>query len=226
MTGPLWARWLFALLCVAAGAHCATRLGRSSRLARARLVCADRPADVVHLVMAGGMAVMFAPVRTPIPPSWWAVGFALLGGWLVLDTVRVASQGVRPWLAQVVGAQGVRRRLAQVVGSVVMVGMFAVLGPDGLSGAGESHAGHLAASSPVLAVLGWASVAFFVGQVLVCGARLAAPVGGSVVSSGGAAGRSGGAVVSSGGAGVRLDTDTSVRLLMALGMSYMLLTML
>jgi hypothetical protein len=110
-----------------------------------------------------------------------------------------------------------------VVAGVVMAGMFATLPADGLSGSGESHAGHLAASSSVFAVAGWLALAYFLGQAAVCGVGVAVP---RHEPEPACPRRRDSALAACVGVLTAARVDLPVRLFMGLGMSYMLLTML
>jgi len=89
--------------------------------------------------------------------------------------------------------------LVRAAEATVMSVMFAVM-PAALA---EPHAGHLAAARPAFAVLGWLAAAGFLAHALRCGVRVAA----------GAADRAGG-------------TEGAARMVMSVGMTYMLLAML
>jgi hypothetical protein len=198
MSGPLWVRWTFAALFGILALHCARRLVPTAGphvVWGAPCRAPDRAADVSHMTMSAGMVVMFLPVATPLAPSWWAVLFGGQSVW---------------WVFRAIGSRGLDTgRGSHLVASVVMAGMFAALPAAGLSGTAE-HAGHLSASSPLLAIAGWVATAYFLGQALVCGLRVATPHPGAPAPRTPVAGA---------------DT-VPVRLLMGLGMSYMLLTML
>lgn len=205
VSGPLWARWVFALAFAGIGLHCALRLlgNRFPALAADRGRDGRDPwGDLAHLIMSAGMVVMFLPAPTPIPPAWWAVLFGVQAVWFAVRLVR----GGRP-----VGFPGGGHPATcttHLISSVVMAGMFAVLPPDGLSGAAVSHAGHLGASGYLAAAAGWAALVYFLAQSLVCGVRVAAAHPERTASTAHAGG------------------ELAVRLLMGFGTSYMLLTML
>jgi hypothetical protein len=98
--------------------------------------------------------------------------------------------------------------LAPATAAAVMSAMFALM-PAASSGprpgqlAATAHAGHLAAANPAFAVLGWLAAVGFLAYALRCGVRVAAA----------APGRHGAA-------------EGTARLVMGLGMTYMLLGML
>ena len=213
MTGPTWARWVFALVFAGMAGYCVARLLAARLLASAARTADESAADSAHLLMAAGMTVMFLPVATPVPPVWWAVGFGLHSAWLA---VRLG------WPARTARSltglpRGRAHLITHLLASVVMSAMFAVLPADGLSGSGVSHAGHLAASSAVFAVAGWLSAAYFLGHALHCGVRVAVPRD---------SGPPGASEPANGVLAVTLGTDLPLRLVMGVGMSYMLLTML
>jgi hypothetical protein len=220
MAGPIWARWAFVLVFAAIGAHCTLRLLLAHRATGATLSPGERGIAVAHLAMAAGMTVMFAPLATPIPPAWWAVGFGMHTAWLGIRSVRHAAVGVP--------ARGMREDrghlLSHVLAGVVMTYMFAVMPADALLGTSLSHAGHLAATSPVFAVLGWVAAVYFLVDTVRSGVRVAAEPPNRPPRVG-APHRS--AVRPTGVLAVLIPHgEPSLRLLMGLGMSYMLLTML
>jgi hypothetical protein len=143
--------------------------------------------------MAAGMVATFLPPADPLPGWCWAAAFGVNAGWLGTRIVLGPDRG--PLLAPATGA-------------AVMSAMFALM-PAAPSGRlpdqliASAHAGHLAATNPAFAVLGWLAAVGFLGYALRCGVRVAA----------GTPGRHGGA-------------EGTARLVMALGMTYMLLGML
>jgi hypothetical protein len=215
MTGPLWARWIFGLLSLGSAVCSAVRLWLDRRGAGTRLTADERAATSAHLLMGAGMGVMFLPVATPIPSLWWAVFFGVHSAWLV---PRFAAAGPGSLLRS-----GRAHLGAHVVAGVVMAAMFAALPAGGLSGSGESHAGHLAASSPVFAVAGWLALAYFLGQAAVCGVGVAVP---RHEPEPACPRRRDSALAACVGVLTAARVDLPVRLFMGLGMSYMLLTML
>jgi hypothetical protein len=220
MAGPIWARWVFALVFAGMAVYCVTRLLVARRLSIAAHTADERAADSAHLLMAAGMIVMFLPVPTPIPPLWWAAGFGLHSAWLAGRTVRPARAA-----PSLIGMLWGRAHLiTHVLAGAVMTYMFAALPADGLSGAGLSHAGHLAGSSSVFAVAGWLAAAYFLVHATRCGVRVAMPEPSRAPT------RSGGHEARESPGGVLAlalaHTDTPLRLVKGLGMSYMLLTML
>ncbi|HEX4246625.1 MAG TPA: DUF5134 domain-containing protein [Pseudonocardia sp.] len=219
MAGPDWARWVFALVFAAIGVHCAVRLG-AHRASRTALSSGERTVAAAHLVMAAGMTVMFVPVATPVPPVWWAWGFGVHTAWLGVHIVRSAP----PHTAGGGVLAGRGHLLSHVLAAAVMTFLFAAMPADALSGAGISHAGHLAATSAVFAVVGWLAAAYFLVDMVHAGVRVAAAPPGQH-----ALGPAPGAPTARPGGVLGLLTaraDLPLRVVMGLGMSYMLLTML
>lgn len=236
MSGQLWLRWAFALISVGVAAHCGVRLMSDGRITlfgglsghgfgtgEGSCPVSDRPGDLAHLMMSLGMVAMFLPLPIPLAPSWWAVLFGTQTALLLVRSVIPGSESTK--------GSG-RRRIPNVhgcgshlVASAAMSGMFAVLPPDGLSGRAVAHAGHLSASSPAVAMVGWAALIYFLAEALICGVRVSTPAPGAVtpvdvgIATAHAAGRAEVDQIRDGGSG-------AVRLLMSVGMSYMLLTML
>jgi hypothetical protein len=220
MAGPIWARWVFALLFAGVGVCCVARLLAARRVPGATAGGDDPSMKVAELLMAVGMTAMFLPVATPIPPRWWAAVFAADTAWLGFRILRPPRDAG----AFTVGRGGLLRGRSHVVTHVLagltMACMFAALPADGLSGSGLSHIGHLSASSAVFAVVGWLAAAYFLGHAVWCGIRVAvsAPEH-SPGALGGAAPRG---VVTLVGA----QMSRPLGLIMDIGMSYMLMTML
>ncbi|MBV9315808.1 MAG: DUF5134 domain-containing protein [Pseudonocardia sp.] len=211
MTGPEWARWMFALLFGCLGVGClacwvkTVQASRGADPAREPICPMDTSA---HVLMAAGMVVMFLPAATSIPPLWWAVAFGLHSLWLAARTLRktrTTSGQPAGWPLGARRAEGLHLGGHTLAGAV-MAFMFAVMPPNALSGVGQVHAGHLATNT-VVAIVGWSSAAYFLAYGLRCGIRVA------TASSRIAAPRG-------------THTELSLRMVMGVGMSYMLLTML
>jgi hypothetical protein len=172
------------------------------RLTGAPGAACARAAVSSHVLMAAGMAAMFAPVRTPVPPAWWAAMFGAQAVALVVVALRER--------------RGDRRQsvtAGHVLPTTAMLMMFAVLPPEALSGGGENHAGHLTAGIPALVAVGWVVAGWFLGHAVRCGLRMIDPVELLVDDRGGP-------VL----LGARAELP--LKLLMGVGMSYMLMTML
>ena len=206
LAGPDWARWAFALLFTGIGVWSAVHLRRTYTGPDPRH--GRRAATTDHLVMSAGMATMFLPVATPVPPGLWATVFAGLTG-------SVLWRLVRAWNAGSLGVHSLvgRHPAVHLVAAATMTLSFAALPPDGM--ASMSHAGHPGVASAVLGTVSWFAAAYFLVHVLWCGVQLAAP---------------------SAGGGSESDPDATavparhhrllVLLAMSLGMSYMLVTMM
>jgi Domain of unknown function (DUF5134) len=225
MAGPNWARWVFALLFAAIAVHCALRLLLAHRSpSGTALSPIERTVVVAHLAMAAGMTVMFAPVATPVAPSWWAWGFGAHTAWLATRVPGPARDRTRHGG----GLSGRAHLLTHVLAAGVMTYLFAAMPADGLSGTGISHAGHLAAASTVFAVFGWLAATYFLTDTVWSGIRIATHAPRPPHSGAGAPaplGRRSG-VLARAVAAATGGVDGPLRLVMGLGMSYMLLTML
>ena len=208
LAGPDWARWAFALLFTGIGVWSAVHLHRS--YTGPDPGPGRRAATTDHLVMSAGMATMFLPVATPVPPGLWATVFAALTG-------SVLWRLVRTWGTGSLGAHSVfsAHLVVHLVAAATMTLSFAALPPDGMSGSSMSHGAQPGVASAVLGTVSWFAAAYFLVHVLWCGVQLAAPSAG---------GRS------------EVDPDATavparhhrllVLLTMSLGMSYMLVTMM
>jgi hypothetical protein len=217
MAGPVWARWVFALLFAGVGVFCAVRLLADRGAPRAVRRPERHTTDAAHLLMAAGMTVMFIPVATPVPPMWWAVVFAVDSAWLGLRLLGLSRDGAGSAAGP---PHGRAHLLSHLSVAVAMAYMFAVMPADGLAGSGLSHTGHLSASNAGFAVLGWLAVAYFLGHAVCCGIRVAVPG-----SQPGTAARD--RAASGGAAGLAMaHGNLTLGLVMGLGMSYMLMTML
>ncbi|MGH3777767.1 MAG: DUF5134 domain-containing protein [Pseudonocardiaceae bacterium] len=158
----------------------------------------DPIADASHGVMSAGMAAMFWPWGNPVPALYWQVLFSMAAAWFA---VRLFRRGARSATI-----------LHHVLGNLAMVYMLAAVP----AGHGAAHSAHLPGSAPGIAlpVLAWAFVAYFLVFAVWSGARFVEP-----------------ASTASLGDGPR-DVVTSLHLLgsshivMGIGMSYMLVTML
>ncbi|MCW2720395.1 DUF5134 domain-containing protein [Pseudonocardia sp.] len=210
MAGPMWARWLFAALFAVLGVCCAVRLALVVR--RQRHGAGTPDTETAHILMAAGMTAMFLPVATPVPPSWWASAFAVDAAWLGLRLARPRRDLRAPSAAL----------LEHVVAAAVMAGMFAAMPSDALSGSGLDHAGHLSSTHEWFAVLGWLAVVYFLARTAWAAVQGFLPhriedapdvVAGMTGS---------GAVVTRAAAAL----TRPLRLIMGVGMAYMLLTML
>lgn len=76
MAGPIWIRWLLTLAFLATAGFHIRRLATAGR--HPSYPDHDRAADVAHVIMATGMAVMSSPVGGPLSPASWLTLFCLL----------------------------------------------------------------------------------------------------------------------------------------------------
>jgi hypothetical protein len=76
MAGPEWIRWLLTAALLATAGYHARRLSRAGR--HPDYPNHDRAADVAHIVMTAGMAVMSSPVGGPLSPASWLTLFCVL----------------------------------------------------------------------------------------------------------------------------------------------------
>ena len=74
MAGPLWIRWLLTVALLVAAGYYVRRLVTAGPEYLGR----DRAADVAHVVMSTGMAVMSSPIGGPLSPASWLTLFCLL----------------------------------------------------------------------------------------------------------------------------------------------------
>ena len=208
MAGAEWVRWVFAGMFTALALYYLIRL-TSGPAASGRGVEGSRG------VMSLGMVAMLVPQLDPLPRLGWQVLFGLTAGYIA---VRLLRRGLRTGPVSLRTGPVSRSDLGRthelhlMVGGLAMVYMLAVMpaehelpqGPD-MAGAGFT--------SSALPVLTWIFVAYFMVFVVRQNARLAVPV-------------------NSGAATPWRDVVISPQLLgssevvMGIGMSYMLITML
>ncbi len=177
----------------------------------------DRSVEVSRAAMGLGMVAMLVPGVDPLPRLYWQVLFGVAAGHIAVRLIRRkvrASPGQEPDL-------GRHPELHLVIGGVTMVYMFAAMPPEhGMTG--DMDMAGMGSADVALPVLTWAFVAYFLVYVVRLGARLAVPVKTLAATPGGAAFPGGGprdVVVSPHLLG-------SSEVVMGIGMSYMLLTML
>jgi hypothetical protein len=174
----------------------------------------DRSADASHGVMSLGMAAMFMPWGNPVPALYWQVLFSVIAAWFAVRLLRRAVQPVA------LGQPGPDRAadLHHVLGSLAMMYMLTP-SPEGHH---MTHGMAMAGPGIALPVLAWAFVAYFLVFAVWLGARLITSV--STV----AAPATGAALLGDGPRGVAASPHLlgSSRIVMGIGMSYMLVTML
>lgn len=174
----------------------------------------DRGADASHGVMSLGMAAMFWPWGNPVPELYWQVLFSIIAAWFA---VRLLQRAARP--VTVPQADPDRAAdLHHVLGSLAMIYMLAGVP----AGHHMNHGMEMAGPGIALPVLAWAFVGYFLVFAVWLGARLVTPVNTAAATATGAA------LLDDGPRGVAASPHLlgSSRIVMGIGMSYMLVTML
>ncbi|MGH3883507.1 MAG: DUF5134 domain-containing protein [Pseudonocardiaceae bacterium] len=212
MASAVWVGWVFAAVFAGLALFFAVRLFASRRGASNN----DPSADGSHAVMSAGMAAMFWPWGNPVPALYWQVLFSIAAAWFAVRLLRRYARSatiLQPGLGR--GAD-----LHHVLGNLAMVYMLAAVP----AGHGVAHSAHIPESAPGIALpaLAWAFVAYFLVFAVWSGARLIEPVGIVAATSAGAGS------LSDGPRGVVTSPHVlgSSHVVMGIGMSYMLVTML
>lgn len=191
----------------------------------------DRGVDISRLVMSLGMVVMLVPWIDPLPRLCWQLLFGLAAGYIAVRLIRrvLPTTGFPP-----VDTMAGPHELHLLIGGMAMVYMFAVMPAGSDPGAGvpqgtdaQALAHHMDMAQPgssglALALLTWTFVGYFAVFVVRLATRLAVPVNTL-------AGMAAGAALPGGGPrGVVVSPHLlgSTEVVMGIGMSYMLLTML
>lgn len=173
MSGLTWPRWVLTAACVLVAGYRlvhATGAGRGSaaRPARPRR---DGSVAAAHAAMELGMAAMFSPALSPIPPATWVlVSGAFAAGTLIVPGRRGAA-GRASGPGSIAGARD-RAYLAMV--SVSMV--FAV--GDGSAGPSSTH--RHAATARGAPILAWLLASYFVVYAVLSATRWSAARRGAV----------------------------------------------
>jgi hypothetical protein len=203
VAGAEWARWVFAGMFAALTVFYVIRLLASGRdaLAHSR---GHRTVELSRGVMSLGMVAMLVPWLDPLPRLCWQVLFGLVAGHIAMRLIRRgAARASRREL-------DTHHELHLVVGALAMVYMFAVM-PTGQHMAHSMDTAGVASTGLAVPALTWVLVAYFLVFVVRLSARLALPVNTPVPAD---------------------DVVVSPHLLgssevvMGIGMSYMLMTML
>ncbi len=202
MAGAEWVRWVFAGMFAALALYYLIRLLASGPAASARGV------EISRGVMSLGMVAMVVPQLDPLPRLGWQVLFSLAAGYIAVRLIR-RSRRAAPSLQPALSGH---HELHLVVGAVAMIYMFAAM-PAGHELAHSVHTAGTGSTGVALPVLTWAFVVYFLVFVVRLGARLAVPVSGAAASTP----RS--MLVSP-------QLSGSSEVVMGIGMSYMLVTML
>ncbi len=212
LAGAVWVRGVFAAVVAAVALLCAARLLASRRDASGAGCRTDRSSDASHGVMGLGMAAMFWPGGNPVPALYWQVLFSIAAGWFAVRLLR----RVRPAAIQRPGPDA-GTDLHHVLGSLAMVYMLAAV--PAAHGMDMPGAGHPGIALPALA---WVLVGYFLVFAVRLGAQLVEPA--STV----AAAPTGAALLGGGPRGVVTSPHLlgAGRVVMGVGMSYMLVTML
>ena len=174
----------------------------------------DRGADASHGLMSLGMAAMFWPWGNPVPALYWQVLFSVVAAWFAVHLLRRAG---RPTTIPQPDPDRATD-LHHVLGSLAMIYMLAGVP----AGHHMNHGMGMAGSGIVLPGLAWGFVAYFLVFAVWLGARLVTPVNTAAATATGAA------LLDDGPRGVAASPHLlgSSRIVMGIGMSYMLVTML
>lgn len=220
MAGAEWVRWAFAAMFAALTVYYVIRLFVSDPGTSAADSCRHRGVDVSRGVMSSGMVVMLVPWLDPLPRLCWQLLFGLAAGYIAVRLIRRAlTATVRPPAGRTAG----HHELHLLVGGVAMVYMFALM-PAGVPNDMADHMGmgQAGVDGLALSLLTWTFIGYFVVFVMRLAVRLAVPVNTLAGTSAGAALPGGGP----GGVVVSPHLLGSTEVVMGIGMSYMLLTML
>jgi hypothetical protein len=173
----------------------------------------NRSVDVSRGVMSLGMVAMLVPWVDPLPRLAWQALFGLAAGHIAVRLIRRrirSAPGAGPDL-------GRHHELHLAIGGVAMVYMFAAMPAGHSMTEGMAEMGSTGVALPALT---WAFVAYFLVFVVWLGARLVLPVNTLAATPEGFPG--------GGQRGVVISPHLlgSSEVVMGIGMSYMLLTML
>lgn len=239
MGGAELVRWAFAAMFATLTVYYVIRLLVSNPGISTGDCGCDRGVDISRLVMSLGMVVMLVPWIDPLPRLCWQLLFGLAAGYIAVRLIRrvLPTTQFAP-----VDTMARAHELHLLIGGMAMVYMFAVMPAGSDPGAGvpqdpaggvsqdpgaQSLAHHMDMTQPgssglALNLLTWTLVGYFVVFVVRLAARLAVPV--NIL-----AGMAAGAALPGGGPrGVVVSPHLlgSTEVVMGIGMSYMLLTML
>ncbi|MFZ2117802.1 MAG: DUF5134 domain-containing protein [Pseudonocardiaceae bacterium] len=217
VAGAEWVRWVFAAMFAVLTLFYVARLCTPRRDASAWGGTAHRDVDVSRGVMSVGMVAMLVPWVDPLPRLYWQVVFGVAAGYIAARLIRrqVRAGPVPP------PDLGGHHELHLVVGGLAMVYMLAGM-PAGHAMAAGMEMAATGSAGVALPLLTWAFIAYFLMFVVRLGARLAIPAN-TVATE-----RLAVAALGRGTRGVVISPHLlgSSELVMAIGMSYMLLTML
>ncbi len=205
MAGAEWARGVFAGMFAALTVFYLFRLFAARRDAPA-YGNGDRTVDLSRGVMSLGMVAMLVPWLDPLPRLYWQVLFGLVAGHIAVRLIRRGARAV-PASRRELGGQ---HELHLVVGGLAMVYMFAVMPAGQHMAQGMDMAG-VGSTGSAIPALTWVLVAYFLVFVVRLSTRLAVPVN---------------TLVPADGVVVSPHLLGSSEVVMGIGMSYMLMTML
>jgi hypothetical protein len=222
VTGAEWVRWVFAAVFAALTVFYVARLCTPRREPSVWGGTAHRGVDASRGVMSLGMVVMLVPWVDPLPRLYWQVIFGVAAGHIA---VRLIRRHVRSLPAPSPDAGG-HHEVHLVVGGLAMVYMLGVMPAEHSMSEGMEMAA-MGSTGVALPVLTWAFIAYFLVFVVRLGAQLAIPSTPEATNTE-ATGTLAIAALGSGTRDVVISPHLlgSSELVMAIGMSYMLLTML
>ncbi|MGH3427595.1 MAG: DUF5134 domain-containing protein [Mycobacteriales bacterium] len=223
MTGAAWVRWVFAAMFAALALFSVVRLLVAGRVASREPSGWDggagRSVDVSRGVMSLGMVAMLLPGVDPLPRLYWQVLFGAAAGHIA---VRLIRRSMRPAPVSCPDLCD-RHELHLMIGGLAMVYMLAAMPAGHVMAAGTGMAGGMemagmGSTGLAIPALTWALIAYFLVFAVRLSARLTVPVNTIGTAPAGAGGPRG-VVVSPHLLG-------SSEVVMGIGMSYMLMTML
>ncbi len=221
MTGAAWVRWVFAAMFAALALFSVVRLLVAGRVASREPSGWDggagRSVDVSRGVMSLGMVAMLLPGVDPLPRLYWQVLFVLTAGHIAVRLIRRSVRSVPVSGLDSGPDSGKHHELHLVIGGLAMVYMLATM-PAGHSmaqyaqGAQVMDMAQMGSTGFALPALTWAFIAYFLVFAVRLSARLAVP----------------GAALGGGPRGLVVSPHLlgSSEVIMGIGMSYMLMTML
>lgn len=205
MTGPLGIRLLFACVLILVAVYCGSRLFLARHDGSAAGCGTDRSGDASHVVMCAGMAAMFVPSVDPLPSMVWVIAFGFVAFWFAVRIVRRKTLAARR-----------PEEIHHVLGGLAMVYMFAAMPGGSGTGAMARHMpGMDLESGLAIPVLAWVFAVYFLVHTIRLGATLIEmPAAGATLALDGPR-----QVVMS------AQVLGSFRVVMGVGMSYMLVAM-
>lgn len=226
MAGAEWVQWVFTAMFAALILFSLARFIAAGRDTSTWDGTAGRSVDVSRGVMSLGMVAMLVPWVDPLPRLYWQVLFGVAAAHIVVRLVRRRVRPVRVSRHDLGG----HHELHLVIGGLAMVYMLAAT-PAGHAMASSMHSTEsmdmngVVSTGLALPALTWAFIAYFLVFAVWLGARLAAP--GNTLTQG-PSGPLPGAAWGGGPRGVVISPPLLgfSEVVMCIGMSYMLMTML